>query len=400
MAKAAVLIPPDEYQRRMAELQQLVRQHELDLFVVTGEESILYLLGIPFVPLERPFFILVRPDREPELLVPMLEQDHLAKAASVRSVSTYWDYPAAEGRDWQGRLRDRIGTARQIGVEPGCREDVAAVLGAGELGVHALVEELRLVKSPAEIRLLRYAARYADQCVERVLAAAYEGVSMLELFGQSRGVQLTMIKEVGYNAWVSSLLAGAWPAPDCAMPHFIPNLEMRFHAGPHIAAALVRVHGYAAECERTFFLVPPDAEQSKAFAAMQEARRRAFALARPGVSCVEVDAAANDFLKSEGYAENLRHRCGHGFGLGTHEGPWVSEGSETVLKAGMLISVEPGIYLPGVGGVRHSDTVLITGDGYESLTHMPDSLEAMTVRGAKLFQRLRGVLTRRVAGLG
>jgi Xaa-Pro dipeptidase len=132
---------------------------------------------------------------------------------------------------------------------------------------------------------------------------------------------------------------------------------------------------------------------------MTEARRRAFALARPGTPCAEVDAAANGFLREEGFAEYLMHRTGHGFGLSTHEGPWVAEGSEDVLEAGIMIGVEPGIYLPGVGGVRHSDTVLVTEDGYESLTRYPTDLESAMAGGAKPLTRLMGAITRRVAGL-
>jgi Xaa-Pro dipeptidase len=120
---------------------------------------------------------------------------------------------------------------------------------------------------------------------------------------------------------------------------------------------------------------------------------------RPGAPCAEIDAAANGFLRDEGYGGNLMHRTGHGFGLSTHEGPWVAEGSEDVLEAGMLISVEPGVYLPGVGGVRHSDTVLITADGYESLTRYPTDLGSLTIGGAKPWQRLMGAVTRRVAGV-
>jgi Xaa-Pro dipeptidase len=132
---------------------------------------------------------------------------------------------------------------------------------------------------------------------------------------------------------------------------------------------------------------------------MIEARRRAFELARPGIYCGELDKAANDFLRLEGYAGNLRHRTGHGFGLSTHEGPYVATGSPDTLKPGMLISIEPGIYLPNIGGVRHSDTVLITEDGCESLTRVPTDLDSMTVPGFKLLSALTGWVTRQVAGI-
>jgi Xaa-Pro dipeptidase len=392
-------ITAQETQARMARLQPAVAAAGLDLFVVSAEESILYLTGISYTPLERPFFILVRPRDEPELLVPMLERDHLALAVSVRRVHTYWDTPALPGQGWAERLHELVGQTPALGIEPTLPAEIVEVLAGLQPAVLPLVERLRLVKSPAEIELLRHAARYADLGVERALGVTYEGASVLELFGQGRAVQTRMLAEVGYDPLLSSVLVGAWPAPGSALPHDVPSVGARLGQGPHIALALIRVHGYCAECERTAFTVPPGSELRSAFAAMGEARRRAFALARPGASCAEIDAAANGFLRDEGYGANLLHRTGHGFGLSTHEGPWVAEGSEEILEPGMLISVEPGIYLPGTGGVRHSDTVLITDDGYESLTQYPTDLDSLTIRGAKPRARLVGALTRRVAGL-
>jgi Xaa-Pro dipeptidase len=329
----------------------------------------------------------------------MLERDHLGQAASVQQVNTYWDYPSPPGEGWAERLLDLIGSNATIGIEPTLPAEIGSVLAGLDPAVQPLVERQRLVKSPAEIALLRHAARYADLGVERALGVAYRGASVLELFGQGRAVQTRMLQEVGYDALLSSVLVGAWPAPGSAMPHDVPSVGDRLEEGPHIALALIRVHGYCAECERTAFTVPPDSEARSAFAAMLEARRRAFALVRPGAACAEIDGAANGFLRDEGYGDNLMHRTGHGFGLSTHEGPWVAEGSEDVLEEGMLISVEPGIYLPGAGGVRHSDTVLVTAEGYECLTRYPTGLESLAIGGAKPWTRVMGAVTRRVAGV-
>jgi Xaa-Pro dipeptidase len=161
----------------------------------------------------------------------------------------------------------------------------------------------------------------------------------------------------------------------------------------------MRVNGYGAECERTFFVTPPTAEMKDKFHLVQEARRRAFALIRPGVPCAEIDRAANGFLRAEGHGEYLLHRTGHGFGLGNHEGPWVAEGSADTLAENMVISVEPGLYIPGLGGFRHSDTVLVTAGGYESLTRYPDSLEQLVLGPGSVTTRLKGALTRRAVGL-
>jgi Xaa-Pro dipeptidase len=104
-------------------------------------------------------------------------------------------------------------------------------------------------------------------------------------------------------------------------------------------------------------------------------------------------------LRAEGYGEHLLHRTGHGFGLSNHEGPWVADGSPEVLAENMLISIEPGIYIPNLGGFRHSDTVLVTADGYECLTHFPADLDSLTVGGGKFLTRMRGALVRRAVGL-
>ena len=297
---AGNLIAADEYQARMSRLQGSVAGAELDLFIVSAEESIQYLTGVSYTPLERPFFILVRPRGQPELLVPMLERDHLAQAASVQQVTTYWDYPSLPGEGWSERLLELIGSNATIGIEPTLPAEIGSVLADLEPAVLPLVERLRLTKSSAEIELLRYAARYADLGVERALGAAYRGASVLELFGQGRTVQTRMLQEVGYDPLLSSVLVGAWPAPGSAMPHDVPSVGARLDDGPHIALALIRVHGYCAECERTAFTVAPDSEARSAFAAMVEARWRAFALARPGAPCAELDAAANGFLRDEG----------------------------------------------------------------------------------------------------
>ena len=133
------------------------------------------------------------------------------------------------------------------------------------------------------------------------------------------------------------------------------------------------------------------------FAAMMEARRIAFRMIRPGLPCTELDAALNEYLRREGYGDEDQrlHRTGHGFGLGNHEPPWVAESSQDRLAENMVISVEPGIYFTGIGGVRHSDTVRVTKNGYELLTKHPMELDWLVIRGWKPRARLKGKLVSR-----
>lgn len=392
----ATMISAQEYRERMARLQKKVSDQEIDVFLVSQEESIYYLTGVSYRPLERPFFILVWPDRPADLLVPALEGDHLKAAPNVGGVSTYWEYPSPAGEGYAERLASLLIKVKRMGVEPGLSQEIATHLPEKEVVVLPLIEELRLVKSPAEVTMIRKAAYYADEAVRRVIATAYYGVSELELFSQGRAVQTQIIKEVGYDVLTTSILAGAWPAPMSAQPHSVPTVSDRLKEGPHIALALMRVNGYAAECERTFFLKPPINPVIAAFKTVLEARRIAFEMVRPGMSCAEIDCQTKEFLQKEGYGDKLLHRTGHGFGLGNHEGPWVAEGSQEVLQENMVISIEPGIYLPEIGGVRHSDTILVTHSGYECLTRYPTNLEALILNSYKPLSRLVGVITRRV----
>jgi Xaa-Pro dipeptidase len=108
---------------------------------------------------------------------------------------------------------------------------------------------------------------------------------------------------------------------------------------------------------------------------MLEARTRAFELVKPGVRAAEVDAAVLDLLRKRGYQDRVLHRTGHGLGVTAHEPPWIAVGGGHVLEEGMVISIEPGVYLPGMGGFRHSDTVLVTQRGCLALTQSPDLLD-------------------------
>lgn len=392
-------IQKQEFIERMKRLQASVRSNGLEAFLVTAQDSIYYLTGVTYAPLERPFFILVRPDAAPILLAPTLDREHLASAPNVGEVRSYWDYPSPPGQGWGEALLELVKGIDRLGVEPSLSQEIAQVIAAWQSRALPLVEGLRLVKSADEVAMIRQAARYADLGMQKIIHAAYNGVSEIEIFSLGRAVQLQIIKETEFDPLNTSVLTAAWPARLGTQPHGVPSIADRLGDGPHIGLSFLRANGYAAECERTFFVASPSQNMKEMFAVMLEARRRALALVRPGVPCAEIDRAANGFLRLEGLGDYLLHRTGHGFGLGNHEGPWVAVGSSDVLEENMLISIEPGLYIPGLGGFRHSDTVLVTADGNESLTQYPTELEALTLVSSKLLTRLRGALVRKAVGV-
>ena len=338
-------ITREEYRSRLEALQASVRKSDLEVFIVSENDSLYYLTGASCEPLERPFFLVVHARKAPHLLVPKLDHEHMKKAHSVSegNIHSYWEYPAPAGRGWPDRLRDHIGNARQLGIEPTLRQEIADQLHRYSLRTEPLVERLRVVKSKTEIEMIGRASRYADFGVERLLAVSYDGATVAEGFVETRTVTSRIIREVAdWEALTTKVVMATWAAPRSAMPHSVPNLNDRLCKGPHVALVLTRVNGYAAECERTYFTAAPSGDVRKAFAAMMEARRVAFDMIRPGLSCGELDSTINEFLRQEGYqGENLRlHRTGHGFGLGNHEAPWIAEGSDERLAENMVISVE------------------------------------------------------------
>ena len=163
--------------------------------------------------------------------------------------------------------------------------------------------------------------------------------------------------------------------------------------------SFIRVNGYAAEVERTYFHQIPSEDERALFQHMENARKKAFDLVKPGANCSEIDEAANNYLREIGLTEYLLHRTGHGIGMGNHEGPYVAEGSEDVLEENMVISIEPGIYVPDIGGFRHSDTVLVTNSGAEYLTKYPMDIDSLTVPDYKILKRLKGRLVRTAVGI-
>jgi Xaa-Pro aminopeptidase len=295
------------------------------------------------------------------------------------------------------KLAGMLADMQTVGIEPSCKAEVAEHLKDKTVRVLPLVETLRLVKSDSEVAAIRAAARLAGEGVAMMRSAAYIGVTPLEEFSVAKKLQTKVVMSGVYEPLESEFLTAFWPAPHSAQPHSIPPLSARLGKGPAQLMCLVRANGYAAECERTMFAAPPTKEEAELFGHMLAAREAAYLLVRPGARAEDVDAAAREYFAKHGLEKYMLHRVGHGIGMGNHEGPWLSEGSAHVLTENMIISVEPGLYIPEIGGFRHSDTVLVTKDGYERLTTQPTALDDVMIRGAKVGKKLKGALIRKMA---
>ena len=245
--------------------------------LLTSFDSIYYLTGAGFEPLERPFFLIVLPrgKSEPALLVPRLDAEHMRKAGleSDHAMPT-GSYP----RLGEGGGRMAPGCSERIGRHSGssrrCGGTSPRELAIFRSDALPLVERLRLVKSPGEVAMIRQAAALRRPGRRAAPGCVVPGSSRGGGFARPGPSAREIIREVeDWEILTTRVLMATWAAPRSAQPHSIPALGRPAPSGPHVALALLRVNGYAAESERTYFTVKPTPEMRRAFRAMLEARK-------------------------------------------------------------------------------------------------------------------------------
>jgi len=393
-------ISKSEYKQRIKSTKERLKKSEIDTLIISEEEDIYYLTGLTYKSLERLFLLIIK-ENEVTFIVPKMELAHLKKVDNVTEIKSYCEYPAKKPERWKDLLFEKVKESKRIGIGSKTPFEIPNFLASVNLNVveSSILEEQRWVKSNSEIELIKQASKYCDISIDKLNKNAYYGMSELEVFSIGRSIQQKVIKETPFDYLATNILVAAWPSRISYQPHGIPKVSDVLVDGSHISLAFLKVNGYSAELERTFFTSKPNKEQEEAFELMMEARRRCYSAIKAGVIAEDIDLVAKQFLSGQGLKQSLMHRTGHGIGLGNHEGPFLAEGDKTILKENMVVSIEPGIYIEGVGGFRHSDTVLITKNGYEILTNCPDDLKSLTFTNSKPLQNLKGNIIKKMYGI-
>jgi Xaa-Pro aminopeptidase len=224
-----------------------------------------------------------------------------------------------------------------------------------------LVEKVRQRKDADEIAAVRSAQRIAEEALVTSLRDFTGGTELDLALEIERAARRAGAEGMSFE----TIVAGGAHA---ALPHAAPRREPIDLQGLLLVDMGTKVDGYCSDMTRTYLGPHAPAEMVKVHAAVCDAVDAAFAAIRGGVACKDVDRAARDVLDAAGYGDRFVHSLGHGVGLEIHEGPTLSTASEGVLEAGNIVTVEPGVYLPGIGGVRVEDFCVVTEDGYDNLT--------------------------------
>lgn len=243
-------------------------------------------------------------------------------------------------------------------------------LGHSELvSASGLVESLRLIKDEQELNIMRRAAAIADEAWAQLIPLIKPGVVERDL-----AVELEYrMKKLGADGLSFDIIVAS--GARSALPHGRAS-EKLIESGDLVTFDFGAIYqGYCSDMTRTVMVGEPTAKQREIYEIVLEAEKRGVAACKAGMTGKELDEVCRSYIREKGYAEAFGHGTGHGVGIDVHEGPRVNaRGEQELLKPGMIVTIEPGIYLPGWGGVRIEDMVLVTETGCESFSKSPKDL--------------------------
>lgn len=381
-------LPADFYTRVQERLRAQMAEAGLDALLLDHPLDVAYVTGLFAFPSERPIVVYLTAD-DCQVLLPALEVEHAQRQQVAAHLISYPEFPGA--RSPFAILADHVAPPHTLGhassTSVGRAEQITRTFTGAAVSSHDGCTHLRRTKTPEEVRLHTEAARIADRMidagVQMVRDRAHVGAlpTEAELAEHVIGFGQQLMYAEHTDVVVVPMLTGGlvYAGANSALPHGLPS-GYRLRPGDTFMLSLgCAVGGRFVESERTFVLRPPTEEQRRYYDAVQAAQHIGTESLQPGVPCRDANQRCLQVLREAGLSTHIRHRQGHGIGLGFHEPPWIEDGDDTVLEPGMIVSSEPGVYVAGHAGYRISDTVLITDNGPQRLTGYPRDLDEVTL---------------------
>ena len=400
MVSGDLVISQAEHKSRIEKIRNGLKRSRCAALYLTNPTRILYTTGFSHISTERPLALVIPQENPIFVMGPLLEEDHVKQDSPlIEEFFSYPDYPGTTDpiRHFvkvliaKGLANSKIATDSDNGAAGGWGyrgPSLRDLLRQSKMiDGKDLVDNLRFVKSKQEIHLLKESARWAEKAHDLLMEdiapgrhdaligmkASYEALTRMM---KKRGTRYQQLK------WgLSPVVVGCrgQVGPGSAVPHAVFSKRKIRRGDVLVTEAGVEVGGYTSELERTVLVGRAGSREKKYFEIMLKAQDAALESFRTGAPCFQVDAAAKKVVENAGLAGTLRHHVGHAIGLDGHEPPWLDPGEKTIMKTGMVFSCEPGLYIPGLAGFRHSDTIEITRDGMEFITEYPRGLDELTV---------------------
>jgi Xaa-Pro aminopeptidase len=355
--------PQTEFVRRRRLAGEALADRKVQALVVSSAANIRYLSG--FTGSNGLMLLL------PERVVLFTDPRYQLQAASETAVEVHVERASLllAAAKWIRRK-----STRRIGYEKNNISHQAFLAlddplpgSARLIPIAGLVETLRMVKSPGEIGLIRRSVQTNSEAFAQTLALVRPGIAEIDLAAE---LEYRMRRLGAEKPAFDSIVASG---PRSAFPHASPTRN-KLKSGLLLIDMGAMREGYASDMTRMAYLGRPSAKIRKLYSAVLEAQLAALAAVREGVTAESIDRTARRVLRAHGLDRAFVHATGHGLGLEIHEMPKLGKGDKSPLRAGMAVTIEPGVYLQELGGIRIEDTVAVTRTGCEVLTATPKEL--------------------------
>jgi Xaa-Pro dipeptidase len=353
---------------RLEKLRQQMAAYQLNGIALVPGPNLVYFSGIHAHLSERPIVLFIPTEGTPAIIIPTLEAMK-ARTAGIPEERIFDWSDNVWCEDAFENIADELNLSGwKLGVETLYMRVLESqhlfdcAPGLKIIPADELIDTLRGIKDADEIAMMQKAVVVAEEAMNSLLPDIRIGMSEKQI----AGMLTQKLLDAGADAVSFSPIVAS--GPNSAIPHAVPT-DRQIQEGDLLLfdwGALV--NGYASDLTRTFAVGEIEPELREIYEVVRLANEAGRSAVRPGVKAQDIDRAARTVIEEAGYGEMFFHRTGHGLGLEVHEEPSLKEGNLQQLKAGNVFTVEPGIYLDGIGGVRIEDNVLVTEDGYRSLS--------------------------------
>jgi len=356
-------------------LNQILDITSADVVAFVPGANMVYFTGLHYHLSERPIIAFYEAGGL-SFIMPQLEVTKLTQRADLNAQTFIWTDTDGYTQSFEQAVQTLELSNKTLGVD-GQTMRIFELLALQEAGVDlATVKnigksllDIRAIKTSDESDLIQDAIQRSEQALSNVMGHVKVGMTEREI--------VTLLKDELVNAEVSGLSFDpiVLTGEKSALPHGNPS-DRVLNDGEFLLIDFGgMVDGYPADITRTFCIGTPTEKMREIYDAVYRANEAARAIVAPGVTCGDVDAAARQVIEDAGFGEYFTHRTGHGLGLEVHELPQIASGVTDKLQAGMVFTIEPGIYIPELGGVRIEDNILVTSDGSISMTTYSRELE-------------------------
>ncbi|MCL6570162.1 MAG: Xaa-Pro peptidase family protein [Bacillus sp. (in: Bacteria)] len=360
--------------QRLKKLQSWMKENEIEVSFLTSTENVFYLSGYYTDPHERLLALAVFQEKEPILVCPGMEVLDAKRSGWDHEILGYSDIEnpwelilTSINKRMKGILKAAI-EKEHMNVE---RYEQFSMLFPKALFVSAdeKLGKLRMIKDAKELKIIEEACALADYAVEVGVSEIKEGKTELEVLN---AIEYALkLKGVTEMSFATMVLTGA----NAASPHGTPG-STKIQKGDLVLFDLgVVVDRYCSDITRTVAYGDINDKQKEIYDTVLKAQLAAIDASKPGATAAEVDLSSRRIITDAGYGDYFPHRLGHGLGIGVHEYPSLTETNQLILEEGMVYTIEPGIYVPDVAGVRIEDDLFMTSDGAKILTKFPKTLQ-------------------------